>query len=92
MVTNHHILFDGWSMPIFVKELLVLYAADGPIPIPARTYRDYVKWLDERDHTGALDRWADALAGVEEPSLLAPGHKADHEIPAELAVPWPTPP
>nr|WP_268988302.1 non-ribosomal peptide synthetase [Rhodococcus fascians] len=87
VVTNHHILFDGWSMPIFVKELLVLYAADGPIPIPARTYRDYVKWLDERDHTGALDKWADALAGVEEPSLLAPGHGADHEIPTELAVP-----
>ncbi|MCZ4517305.1 amino acid adenylation domain-containing protein [Rhodococcus ruber] len=87
VVTNHHILFDGWSMPIFVKELLVLYAADGPIPIPARTYRDYLKWLDERDHTGALDKWADALAGVDEPSLIAPGHEADHEMPAELSVP-----
>ncbi|MGV8873409.1 MAG: amino acid adenylation domain-containing protein, partial [Rhodococcus sp. (in: high G+C Gram-positive bacteria)] len=87
VVTNHHILFDGWSMPIFVKELLVLYAADGPIPIPARTYRDYVKWLGERDHAAALDTWAEALAGVEEPTLLAPDHGADHGLPAELSIP-----
>ncbi|MEK8074076.1 non-ribosomal peptide synthetase [Rhodococcoides navarretei] len=86
VVTNHHILFDGWSMPIFVKELLVLYAADGPIPIPARTYRDYLKWLDERDHAGALDKWSEALAGVEEPTLLAPGHGGEQDLPAELAV------
>ncbi|KQU49397.1 non-ribosomal peptide synthetase [Rhodococcus sp. Leaf278] len=87
VVTDHHILFDGWSMPIFVKELLVLYAADGPIPIPARTYRDYLKWFDARDQQSALDKWADVLAGVEEPSLLAPGHGADHALPAELSVP-----
>ena len=86
VVTNHHILFDGWSMPIFVKELLVLYAADGPIPVPARTYRDYLKWLAERDHTGALNNWAEALAGVTEPTLLAPGHGGEQEMPAELAV------
>ncbi|MFI8566235.1 amino acid adenylation domain-containing protein [Rhodococcus sp. NPDC078407] len=86
VVTNHHILFDGWSMPIFVKELLVLYAADGPIPIPARTYRDYLTWLDKRDHAGALDKWAEALAGVEEPSLIAPGHGANPDMPAELPV------
>ncbi|CCQ14127.1 putative non-ribosomal peptide synthetase [Rhodococcus sp. AW25M09] len=87
VVTNHHILFDGWSMPIFVKELLVLYAADGLIPIPARTYRDYLKWLDERDHAGALDKWAEALAGLDEATLLAPGHGADLGLPGELSVP-----
>ena len=25
-VTNHHILMDGWSMPVLVRELLTLYA------------------------------------------------------------------
>ncbi|MBY4126928.1 amino acid adenylation domain-containing protein [Rhodococcus fascians] len=87
VVTNHHILFDGWSMPIFVKELLVLYAADGPIPIPARTYRDYLTWLGRRDHAGATDKWAAALAGVEEPTLLAPGQGPGPDMPAELSVP-----
>ena len=88
VVTNHHILFDGWSMPIFVKELLVLYAADRPIPVPARTYRDYLEWLGSRDHEGALDKWAQALEGLDEATLLAPGHGAEHDLPVELPVPF----
>ena len=29
VLTNHHILLDGWSMPLLVRELLALYAAGG---------------------------------------------------------------
>ena len=29
VLTNHHILMDGWSMPILVQELLTLYAHQG---------------------------------------------------------------
>ena len=45
--TNHHILLDGWSMPLLVKELLTLYATDGdPSALPrVRGYRDYLAWL-----------------------------------------------
>ena len=28
-LTNHHILMDGWSMPVLVQELLALYARRG---------------------------------------------------------------
>ena len=27
--TNHHILMDGWSVPVLVQELLTLYAQRG---------------------------------------------------------------
>lgn len=44
VVTNHHILLDGWSMPLLVKELLTLYAVDGDVSALPRTrgYRDYL--------------------------------------------------
>src|SRR5262249_17960789 len=29
VITSHHILMDGWSMPILVRELLTLYAHRG---------------------------------------------------------------
>ena len=29
VLTNHHLLMDGWSMPVLVRELLTLYAQHG---------------------------------------------------------------
>src|SRR5207237_1315866 len=29
VITNHHILMDGWSLPIVLRELLTLYADRG---------------------------------------------------------------
>ena len=43
LFTHHHILLDGWSMPILIQELFALYAAKGnDIALPRITpYRDY---------------------------------------------------
>ena len=35
--TNHHILLDGWSMPLMIRELLTLYATDAD-PSPPVSY------------------------------------------------------
>ncbi|MCB5183512.1 condensation domain-containing protein, partial [Streptomyces sp. SMC 277] len=67
--THHHLLLDGWSMPLYVAELLALYAGRA---LPAATpYRDYLAWLTEQDAPAAEDAWRQAFAGVEEPTLLA---------------------
>ena len=65
-VTNHHILLDGWSMPLVLGELFGDPSAD---PVP---YRDYLAWLAGRDRAAAEAVWREALAGVDEPTLLAP--------------------
>ncbi|MFE4462893.1 amino acid adenylation domain-containing protein, partial [Nocardia tengchongensis] len=72
-VTSHHILIDGWSMPLLVQDMLLLYAADGDASrIPAvRPYRDYLAWLAARDHGAARDAWRETLAGFDEPTPLA---------------------
>ena len=65
--SHHHILFDGWSMPLLLDELLVLYMAerDGvsaelPVVVP---FRNYVDWLARRDPTEWRDFFREALSG-----------------------------
>ncbi|MEU3603373.1 amino acid adenylation domain-containing protein [Streptomyces sp. NPDC006798] len=74
VVTVHHILVDGWSMPLLVKDLLALYDTDGGpgVPAPARPYRDYLRWLKTQDRPAAEAAWRGALGGLEGPSLVAP--------------------
>ncbi|MEO3974457.1 amino acid adenylation domain-containing protein [Streptomyces sp. CAU 1734] len=74
VVTVHHILVDGWSMPLLVGDLLALYGSDGDasgLP-PVRPYREYLKWLKQQDGPAAEAAWREALAGVEGASLVAP--------------------
>ena len=51
MLTNHHLLMDGWSMPVLVRELLTLYAQQGDAgALPRVTpYRDYLAWIAGQD-------------------------------------------
>ncbi|WP_416061115.1 non-ribosomal peptide synthase/polyketide synthase [Rhodococcus indonesiensis] len=76
-LTNHHILLDGWSTPLLVKDLLLLYATDGDTASLGRprSYGDYLQWLAGQDTDAAADAWAHALAGLDEPTLLAPTHR-----------------
>ncbi|MFC7446956.1 amino acid adenylation domain-containing protein [Rhodococcus daqingensis] len=84
-VTNHHILMDGWSTPLIIRDLLTLYAAAGSSDVlpRARSYRDFLSWLAAQDAEATKARWHRVLAGIEEPTLLA----ARSEAAAEDAVP-----
>ncbi|MGN2641702.1 non-ribosomal peptide synthetase [Nocardia takedensis] len=74
ILTAHHLLLDGWSMPLLMKDLLVAYAADDALP-PARPYRDYLRWLADYDRDAARTAWRAALAGLA-PTRLAEFHSA----------------
>ncbi|MGW2277178.1 amino acid adenylation domain-containing protein [Streptomyces sp. NPDC001770] len=73
VMTAHHILLDGWSMPLLVRELFELYATGGDDSALPRVapYRTYLAWLAQQDRAEALDAWRTALAGIEAPTLLA---------------------
>ncbi|MEU1473798.1 amino acid adenylation domain-containing protein [Streptomyces sp. NPDC005760] len=73
LVTHHHILLDGWSVSVLVRELLALYAQDTDLP-PAPAYRDFLEWLGRQDRTAAENAWRTALDGVTAPTRLAPPH------------------
>ncbi len=71
----HHLLLDGWSMPLVVKELLRCYEAlsqGQEIETQrARPYRDYIAWLQRQDPNQAEQYWRRQLAGFREPNRLA---------------------
>ncbi|MFZ2241714.1 MAG: condensation domain-containing protein, partial [Gordonia amarae] len=51
LITNHHLILDGWSSPMLVREIFAAYAAGGTVDgLPAvRSYRDFLAWLGTRD-------------------------------------------
>ncbi|MEU8662747.1 non-ribosomal peptide synthetase, partial [Actinoplanes philippinensis] len=73
-LTYHHILLDGWSLPLVLRDLLTAYAAgaDALGDAPA-SFGGYLSWLAAQDRDGAERAWRDALAGMAEPTLVAPG-------------------
>jgi mycobactin peptide synthetase MbtF len=75
VIVAHHIVIDGWSLPLFISELITLYGAggDGSVLPPApRPYRDYIGWLAGRDMDAGRALWAEHLAGLDGPTLLTP--------------------
>ncbi|KDA40402.1 hypothetical protein BMG523Draft_04796, partial [Frankia sp. BMG5.23] len=78
VITNHHILMDGWSLPVLLRELSTIYAAGGdPIGLPPVTpYGEYLAWLGRQDRHAAREAWQRELAGTTEPTLVAPGDPA----------------
>ncbi|MEM6107193.1 amino acid adenylation domain-containing protein [Mycobacterium sp. 050272] len=74
VITAHHIVIDGWSLPVFVNEMMILYAAGGDpaaLPVAPRPYRDYIGWLASRDPQASQQVWRQHLAGLAGPTLLA---------------------
>ncbi|MDT8905201.1 amino acid adenylation domain-containing protein, partial [Pseudomonas prosekii] len=78
LITQHHIISDGWSVGILVRELAALYRAfsqQQPDPLPALPiqYADYAAWqhrtLSGERLARQADFWRDHLAGA--PALLS---------------------
>ncbi|MHA4820199.1 amino acid adenylation domain-containing protein, partial [Streptomyces aculeolatus] len=88
VVTLHHIALDGWSVPVLRRELWACYAAGGSaagLP-PVTPYRDYLASLARQDRPAAEEAWRRALAGVDEPTLVAPGDRDGADAPSRDLV------
>ncbi|MFF1423044.1 amino acid adenylation domain-containing protein, partial [Streptomyces sp. NPDC058280] len=72
LISNHHILLDGWSMPLAIRELFTLYQTAGddthlPTPTP---YRTYLNWLNTQNPDTATTAWHNHLKNLTHPTLL----------------------
>ncbi|WP_040833504.1 non-ribosomal peptide synthetase, partial [Nocardia brevicatena] len=89
VLTTHHILVDGWSMPLLMRDLLVLYAVHGDQSALGRvtSYRSFLAWLNEQDREVSLRKWASILEGAE-PTQLAPQPRGEerYEIDKHVVV------
>ena len=70
VLTNHHIVLDGWSLPILLQEVFAGYYGQR---LPAAgSYRRFVSWLADRDLEAAHAAWREVLAGFDTPTLVGP--------------------
>src|SRR5690606_35679035 len=76
VLTNHHILLDGWSMPVLATELFQLYASRGDERLlpSAPSFSDYLRWLGKQDLAAAREAWRGELEGLEHPTLVRDTH------------------
>ncbi|PUA36864.1 non-ribosomal peptide synthetase, partial [Paenibacillus elgii] len=81
----HHILMDGWCLPLIAKELFDTYEAylrnDLSERPAAPSYSHYIEWLEKQDMEAAARYWTGFLAGYDSQTTLPQGklHNKDGE-------------
>ena len=94
LVLSHHlVLWDGWSAALVVDQLFTLYARDGDdrdLP-PAGSYREHLAWLAAQETEPAHRAWREALAGLAEPTLVAPEATLTPVVPQRCRADLPAP-
>ncbi|MBO3678964.1 non-ribosomal peptide synthetase [Streptomyces sp. NEAU-YJ-81] len=76
LLSYHLLLWDGWSREIVLRDLFDAYqavlAGELPDPAPATpSFEDHARALDARDSAVSERFWAEHLAGLPGPTLLA---------------------
>ncbi|HYN83767.1 MAG TPA: amino acid adenylation domain-containing protein, partial [Pyrinomonadaceae bacterium] len=83
LLTLHHIIADGWSLEVLMREVAAAYAAfssgaASPLPELPIQYADFAQWQRERLRDASaeqqLDYWRRRLAGAP-PALELPTDK-----------------
>lgn len=82
IISNHHILMDGWSTGVVLKEFVRVYeelCKRNPLILPVKAkFKDFVKWIQDRETTeqesvfeARLPRRVVGLSGVYRQSQLS---------------------
>jgi amino acid adenylation domain-containing protein len=81
LLTVHHIIFDGWSLAIFFRELAAIYerlrgASSAELPEPPIQYADFAVWQQERlNFIGPELAWWKKRLGGGLPTLELPSDR-----------------
>jgi thioesterase domain-containing protein/acyl carrier protein len=80
----HHLVTDGWCLPLILNEVLACYGAfrqnRTPVLDRPRPFRDYIAWLKEQDTRRAERFWGRCLAGYHGPIELPVERPADRAV------------
>ncbi|WP_150273107.1 non-ribosomal peptide synthetase [Paenibacillus tepidiphilus] len=66
----HHIVMDGWSLPLVLGKMLEQYKElrEGRTPAAdnRQSFKAYIQWVQKQDHRATLRYWKEQLEGFEE--------------------------
>ncbi|MEO6230170.1 MAG: amino acid adenylation domain-containing protein [Ferruginibacter sp.] len=72
--TSHHILFDGWSLPILMREFLTAFeqlkSGDPLAHFEEDRFEDYIRYIDRIDKVAEESYWRNYLKGIEYSTML----------------------
>ncbi|KAL2916101.1 hypothetical protein HK105_204192 [Polyrhizophydium stewartii] len=90
VVTIHHALYDGWSLPMIMRDLAA--ALDGHALEPRPAFRTVVDFIAAQDAAATEAFWTQQLVGLEPAQPLSLGHSArtdDEDAPLAQACSTP---
>ena len=75
IIGNHHILYDGWSNGIILKEFFTAYHAlcngERSIKPPVKTpFKEFIKYIQSQDKNIQEHFWGEYLNGIDTPTVL----------------------
>src|SRR5262249_56572234 len=72
--SHHHLLLDGWSLPLILQEVFAFYEAyqqgEELVMKERSPYREYIGWLKWQDTQKAEAYWREGLERVRPPTQL----------------------
>lgn len=81
ILSSYHIIFDGWSNGIILKEVLDAYntySQGRQIKIKTKTkYKEFIKWMMEQHDEEHESYWKEYLNGFEQRTYLLSARKND---------------
>lgn len=67
VLSNHHILFDGWSNGIIIKEFIHAYRTrqwiEKSVEPRKNKYKEYVRWIKSQEKEKAREYWSNCFTG-----------------------------
>lgn len=88
VLTMHHALYDGWSMPLVVDRINRAY---NDMVAPVRTpFKNFIKWYQHQDRDASAAYWRSLLADAavrQFPELPEPGYQTKADCLLEKYVP-----
>ncbi|MEZ5210151.1 non-ribosomal peptide synthase/polyketide synthase [Gordonia sp. (in: high G+C Gram-positive bacteria)] len=78
VVTNHHLILDGWSTPLVMADVLAVYATGDTYTSQVRgdstaDFEDYLALIAARDADAGFAAWGRVLERVEGPTVVSTG-------------------
>ena len=74
IISNHHILYDGWSNGIILKEFFNAYTSltsGKELVTPAKTrFKEFLRWIHQQDSHKQRAFWSQYLGDFDTPTVL----------------------
>ena len=83
--SHHHIILDGWSVSLVLKEVFECYKSlsvgVAPYLSPPGRYRDFIHWLKHQNLAEAERFWRRQLAGFQAATPIGISSDIDKQLP-----------